>query len=204
MKKILSVTLVLFFSATSINAQAKDYGVVGNTYKIKERNLITVLQEKMQKKVDSGEWRDTVNDMKNTTRQFIERPKGVKLPVTKHYKATAIDVRYRLPDNIYDSKGVLLHKKGKVVNPLAINPIKRGLCFIDGDDKKQVAFAKERCYPTEKIVLVQGNYADVAKKLDIRVYFDQKQVLVNRFNISTVPTVIRQSGDVLMKEAFKP
>lgn len=204
MKKTLLVLLGASFSFIANNAYAKDYGVVGNTYPIKERDLILVLQEMMQKKMNNGEWDKTVKDMRNKAQGFVNRPKGISLPVTKQYKATAIDVKYRLPKNIYDNKGKLLHAKGKIVNPLEVYPIKRGLCFIDGDDKAQVKFAKSRCYPNEKIVLVKGNYADVAKKLDIRVYFDQRQQLVNRFKIESVPTVIRQSGNVLMKEAFTP
>lgn len=203
MKKTLLVMLVLF-SNSMIQAQAADYGIVGNTYKIKERDLIEVLQGKMQKKMNNGEWDKEVQGMRDKTQSFIDRPKGISLPVTQKYSATSIDVTYRLPEDILDSKGKILHKKGKVVNPLDVYPIKRGLCFIDGDDKEQVAFAKSKCYPNEKIVLVNGSYADVARKLDVRIYFDQKQQLVNRFKVSSVPTVIRQSGSVLMKEAFVP
>ena len=203
MKKILLVTLALF-SNIFINAQAADYGVVGNTYKIKERNLIEVLQGKMQKKMNNGEWDKELKGMQDKTKGFIDRPKGVLLPVAKKYSAISIDVTYRLPKDILDSKGKILHEKGKVVNPLEVYPIKRGLCFIDGDDKDQVVFAKSKCYPNEKIVLVNGSYSDVAKKLDVRIYFDQKQQLVNRFKVSSVPTVIRQSGNVLMKETFVP
>lgn len=203
MKKTLLVTLVLFSSFLS-QSYAKDYGVVGNTYEIKERDLIKVLQDKMKKKMSNGEWDKELKGMRDRTKGFIDRPGGIKLPVTQKYSAISIDVTYRLPEDILDSKGKVIHKKGKVVNPLEVYPIKRGLCFIDGDDKEQVAFAKSKCYPNEKIVLVSGSYSKVANDLDVRVYFDQKQQLVNRFNIKSVPTVIRQSGLVLMKETFKP
>lgn len=196
--------MLVLFSNPIIQANAADYGVVGNTYEIKERDLIEVLQAKMQHKMNNGEWDDEVKDMRDRTQSFVDRPEGISLPVTQEYSATSIDVTYRLPENVLDSKGKILHEKGKVVNPLDIYPIKRGLCFIDGDDEKQVAFAKSKCYPNEKIVLVKGDYSEVANKLDVRIYFDQKQQLVDRFKISSVPTVVRQSGSVLMKEEFAP
>ena len=197
MKKILLVGLI-FCS----DAFASDFGVIGKTYPIKENDLIIAMQKRMAEKVKSGEFNKEIDRLKKKSQQYVARPKGIKLPTATKYTAVKIDVQYRLPSDIQDANGRVLYKRGTVVNPLEIYPIRKGFCFIDGDDKRQVTWAKKACYPDNKIVLVNGNYLDVAKETNLRIYFDQQQKLVSRFNISAVPTVIRQSGNALMKEVF--
>lgn len=197
MKKLLLVALF-----ASFNAHASDYGVLGKIYPIQEEDLIVAMQKRMAEKVASGEMADEMDKLKNKSKGYVKRPAGVNLPKTTVYSAVQIDVRYTLHKDILDSKGKVLFPAGTTINPLEIYPLKTGFCFINGDDKDQVEWAKNMCHPSSRIVLVNGNYEDVAQRLNIRVYFDQKQTLVKRFNIASVPTVIRQSGSYLVKEAF--
>lgn len=199
MKKILSVLLIVCFS---LNAKAKDMGVIAKTYPIKEQNIITVMKNKMAEKTQSGEIQKKMNLLKKRTKRYVNRPKGIKLPDAIKYNAERVDVRYELDKNIIDNNGKILYRKGKIINPLEIYPMSFGLCFIDGDKKKHVEFAKKRCYPKERIVLVNGDYAKVAQQLNIRVYFDQRSYLTQRFNLQRLPTVIRQSGNYMVKEEF--
>lgn len=197
MRKILLVGLIFCSKAF-----ASDFGVIGKTYPIKETDLIVAMQKRMAEKVKNGEFKAEIDRMKKRTQQYVARPKGITLPVARQYSAVNINVEYRLPNDIKDANGKVLYRAGTVVNPLQIYPIRKGFCFIDGDDKRQVNWAKKACYPENKIVLVKGNYLDVSKETNLRIYFDQQQKLVNRFKISAVPTVIRQSGNALVKEVF--
>ena len=197
MKKILLVGLICCSKAF-----ASDFGVIGKTYPIKENDLIVAMQKRMAEKVKNGEFKAEIDKMKQRSQQYVARPKGVKLPVATKYAAVRIDAQYRVPNDIKDANGRTLYKAGTIVNPLEIYPIRKGFCFIDGDDKKQVTWAKKACYPDNKIVLINGNYLDVAKETKLRIYFDQQQKLISRFNITAVPTVIRQSGNALVKEVF--
>lgn len=197
MKKILLVALI-FCS----NAFASDYGVLGKTYPIKETDLIEAMKKRMADKVRSGEFKKEIDKLKQRSQQYVARPSGVVLPVARQYSAVKVDVQYRLPNDIKDSNGRVLYRQGTVINPLEVYPIRQGFCFIDGDDKRQVGWAKKACSPANKIVLINGNYLDVSKQTGLRIYFDQQQKLINRFNITAVPTVIRQSGNALVKEVF--
>lgn len=197
MKKILLVGLIFCSKAF-----ASDFGVIGKTYPIRENDLIQAMQKRMAEKVKNGEFKTEIDKLKQRSQQYVARPKGVKLPFAKQYSAVKIDVQYRLPADIRGADGKLIYKQGTVVNPLEIYPIRKGFCFIDGDDKRQVKWAAKACNPENKIVLVNGNYLDVAKETKLRIYFDQQQKLITRFNITAVPTVIRQSGNALIKEVF--
>jgi conjugal transfer pilus assembly protein TraW len=203
MKKLLLVALLASFSF-GLSAYASDYGVLAKTYPIQEEDLIVVMQRKMAAKVADGTIGKEMDKLKAKSKGYVVRPVGVSLPRTGRYKMTKIDVRYTLHKDILDANGKIIYPAGTTINPLEIYPMKNGFCFIDGDDRDQVAWAKEMCNPSNamRIVLVNGNYEDVAQKLNIRIYFDQKQTLTKRFNILSVPTVIRQSGSFLVKEAF--
>lgn len=194
--------LVVLFALSSAGVQAKDYGVLGKTYPIKEQDLIEAMKQRMGEKIASGEIKRKMQEAKSKGQGYVKRPAGSYLPRATAYNAIKIDVRYTLPKDIKDANNNVLFKQGTVVNPLEIYPLQKGFCFINGDDEKQVKFARNRCYPNNKIVLINGDYEAISQKLKIRIYFDQRGLLIKRFNITTVPTVIRQSGNYLVKEVF--
>ena len=198
-KAFLALTLM-----SAAASQAADFGVLGKTYKVKERSIIESINAKIKEKQKSGELNKKMIELRDNSKNYIKRPPGIALPVATEYSAESVGVSFTLKEDLTDEKGNIIHRAGKTVNPLEIQPLRFGLCFIDGDDKKQIKFAKEKCAASERIVLVNGNFADVGKAIGVRVFFDQKSTLVHRFGIKQVPTVIRQSGNVLMKEVFVP
>lgn len=52
------------------------------------------------------------------------------------------------------------------------------------------------------MILVSGDFLAVTEQIGMRLYFDQRGYLVERFGIQAVPAVIRQSGKVLYVEEF--
>ena len=111
---------------------------------------------------------------------------------------------YTLEKDITDADGKILFKAGTKVNPLEVKPLTKTLCFIDGDDPEQVTWLETYCGKDarNKLILVNGDYLAVTEKTGMRLYFDQRGYLVERFGIKAVPAVIRQSGKVLYVEEF--
>ena len=66
------------------------------------------------------------------------------------------------------------------------------MIFIDGDDSEQVKWAKTFKADTaeRKLILVNGNVKDAEDLLNEQIYFDQNTVLIQRFGIERLPTVI--------------
>lgn len=194
--------LAALFALSSFAATAKDYGVLGKTYPIKEQDLIEAMKQRMAEKVASGEIQRRMKEARGKGEGYVKRPAGSYLPRAAAYSAVKIDVRYTLQQDIKDANNNVLFKKGTTINPLEIYPLQKGFCFINGDDEKQVKFARNKCHPNNKIVLINGDYEAISQKLKIHIYFDQHGNLIKRFNITAVPTVIRQSGNYLVKEVF--
>ncbi|MBN5380140.1 conjugal transfer protein TraW, partial [Serratia marcescens] len=81
------------------------------------------------------------------------------------------------------------------VSPFDVLPaFNQTLVFIDGRDEAQLAWFRQRPRPgvMDKLILVGGNIKDSSDALDVRVYFDQGAVLVNKFGIRRVPAIVDQ------------
>ncbi|EJX7572382.1 type-F conjugative transfer system protein TraW [Vibrio cholerae] len=188
----------------SCNAFTSDLGVIGTTYPIIERDLIDVIHERIEEKTKSGELDELHQGMKERSKEYASKPPGVGLPRAQVYRAVEVNPVYTLEEDIVDAEGKVLFKAGTKVNPLEIRPLTKTLCFIDGDDSEQVTWLETYCAqdPRNKLILVNGNFQMLSKQTGLRLYFDQRGYLVERFGITAVPAVIRQSGKVLYVEEF--
>lgn len=201
MKLHLSVALILFSNTA---AAGTDLGVLGQVYPIQETNLITHIKNKLSEKEQSGELNVLHNKLKDQAVEYAKRPKGLKLPRAAEYRALEINPTYTLDRDITDSAGNVLFKAGTQVNPLAIKPLTKALCFVDGDDVEQMEWVRRFCTGNakNKIILVNGDISKASTYLQRRVYFDQQSVLVAKFQIQGLPAVIRQSGMSIYVEEF--
>lgn len=199
LKIALLVVLIASFDAT-----AKDLGLIGPSYPIIERDLIEVIHGRIRDKTEAGELDALHQELIEDSKSYASRPSGVTLPRALVYRAVEINPVYTLEQDITDADGKLLFKAGTQVNPLHFKPLSKMLCFIDGDDSQQVAWVKTHCSEdlANKLILVNGDYLAITKQLNRRLYFDQQGYLIARFDIHSLPAVIRQSGEVLYLEEF--
>ena len=192
-KVLLTVLLILYASPVF----AVNLGTVGTTYEIVEKDALIALQEKA-KQVN---WNKVFSREK--TEKLIKeyRPKGlVSLPRAEKDSAFHVDMTYTLDFDIPDGKGGILYPKGYTFNPLEYVQMPTILVVIDGDDPEQVAWFKQSRYNKDlktMLLLVEGSYAEVAKKLDRPVFYADKRI-INKFNLKAVPAIVYQDG-VFMK-----
>ena len=197
------IALLVLLTA-SFNLTAKDLGVIGKTYPIKEKDMIEAMKEVAAEKIANGDLEQLNREMEETGKQYVKTPPGTFLPRATEYRATEINPVYKLLEDITDANGKVIFKAGVEVNPLEVKPLGKTLCFIDGNDPEQVEWLLKYCTDSSlnKLILINGNYAEISEKHNIRLYFDQRGFLIKRFNIQAVPAVIRQSGLVLYVEEF--
>lgn len=194
-KKLLNIFLLLIIST---NVSAKELGVIGNVWKIKERNLIEVMKERLSQKFNN----QTEEEIQKELQQQVEEKALRPDPVVGIIKAKETRVRYFDPSfiltkDISDNNGVVFARKGQVINPFDITNFTQTLIFIDADDMEQINWVKNFQPKTlrSKIILVNGNIRDTEILLDKQIFFDQMGELTERFDIRKVPTIIEQANE---------
>lgn len=182
-------------------AQAKDLGVRGIIYPVIEKDLLSMIHQRLADMQESGEFEKINQEIVSIAKEKISRPDGVIgiTSATKN-KEWIFDPTWTVTKNIFDHKGQLVASKGQTVNPLNLVSLNEVLVFVNSDSKKEMKYIKNTVLPNAdnvKIILINGSILEATKELNIPVYFDQKGVLVNRFGIEHSPAIVSQNGDVL-------
>jgi conjugal transfer pilus assembly protein TraW len=195
--------LALLFQ--SYNALAKDFGVVGQTFEIEEVDMLEFIKARLNQMEQMGVLIQKQGEMKQRLSEYVSTPTPVEGVInTTNPKTWIFDPSYILQEDIKDQDGEIIHKKGTVVNPLDTIALPSNLLFINGDREEQINWVinygkSNSC----KIILVNGQPMKLMKKHKLRVYFDQKGLLVSRFGITQAPALVKQKGNRLLIEEFK-
>lgn len=192
--------LALIAILLALPAHAETLGVYGNLYPITEPDMIDQIKSKLQGVVDSGRWDRLMQEARDRVTKKMERPD----PVESIGKVEKEGVRYYDPavvvtEDLSDHQGTVFVKKGTVVSPLKYTSMASKLVFIDGDNQRQVEWAKEKLDAdyTVKVVLVSGPPLELIRKWHRWVYFDQHGSLTRKMGIVRVPAMVSQEGEKL-------
>jgi conjugal transfer pilus assembly protein TraW len=195
---IVAATLALLLTLVLASlAQAVDLGVHGKTYLISEPDFLVEIQAIAQKKVDSGEWQRLALAVRERGKAYFERPPAVTgLRTVTVARTRPFDPSVTLSQDIVGSDGQVIFPAGTMVNPADIKPFHGALLYLSGADRRQVALA-ERLIKKQgealKVILVDGSPAELMRKWERPVYFDQAGAGVRRFKLEAVPALIRQA-----------
>lgn len=180
------------------------YNVYGPTYSILEEDAIAFMQKKASRfDFDSKENKDKI--IKKISKRAL-RPEGIRLPSCHSTKSITISLEQVVNEDIILPCGKVLARKGQKYNPLKILPrSNKGLVFIDGTNKNHIKMAKSLIDDNDslKIVLVNGSVKDVSETLDIDIYFDQGGKIIDKFDVSCVPSILkRDNNNLLLSEVL--
>ncbi len=189
-RKEIFLSCLLF---SSMNLHSKDLGVVGDIWPIKEKSLVTVLEEKA-KNQDVESLKD---EMKKNVKKNSDRPAPLNLPKTNKTKLHEYVPLAIAPMDLKDPQGHVFVKKGTSVNALTRLPLfNPHLSFINADDDSQVLWAKKQLkkYYNAKIILTGGSVFETEKKIGHEVFFDQQAKISQKFGITHVPATVVRNG----------
>lgn len=190
--------LVLLLGCFSL--EAKNFGDLGKTYPITEKDMIEEMKERLSMK--KGHLK---NEIKKSYERYLNNPKGIFLPNTKKAQERYIDLSFTLKKDIRDAAGRLIHKAGKTINPFDHYSLNKKLCFINGSIKNQVKWALSKCQLVDKIILTEGKALNLMKSFKRRVYFDQRGYLSKKFELQSVPALVAQKERrIYVKEIYLP
>ena len=203
--------LALSFSLQLLNAQAKDLGVYGQTFPIKEMDIVEYIQNQLKDMKESGELARHQEQIAQEARANIKRPKPISgIKHTDESRSFLYDPTYQVQEDITDHENKIIHKKGTRVNPLEHVSWGADMLFIDGDDERQIKWVQD--YQTEinskdfkdkVIVLVKGEPILLEDELQTRIYFDQEGKITSQLGITQVPAVVIQENKHLRIREIK-
>ncbi|MBX9697527.1 MAG: type-F conjugative transfer system protein TraW [Alphaproteobacteria bacterium] len=191
-------------------AFAKDFGVHGATFEIMEKNLLEVIQTKLQNLSATGQLETLQKDIQKTVSEEAQNPArvtGVRKTITP--RRFYFDPTLTVDHDIKDHEGKLIHPKDTRINPLETLSWGDPLVFLDGEDVEQIAWALRK-YPKAKFVLIGGKPLELSNTHSVnthsvrthrvKFYFDQGGALIKKFKIQQVPAVVSQDEKRLLIE----
>lgn len=195
MKKL---TLCLLFLSTSV--QAKDLGVQGTTFEIRERNLLAVIQTRLKGLETEGKLYDLQKTIqKKVAHKALNPTRLFSVRSTTDPRSYLYDPSIIVEEDIKDHNGRIIHQKGTHVNPLDMVSWGVPLVLLDGVDKEQIHWALKN-HKDAKLVLIGGKPLDLSELYLKRFYFDQGGVLIKKLKIQQVPARISQRDKHLLIE----
>ncbi|MFV1478197.1 type-F conjugative transfer system protein TraW [Serratia marcescens] len=192
MRRVLAALCLALPSLT----QAANLGTVGDIWPIREHDLLSVIRERLGEHFAGKTQERIQQELRDRVTGSVLNPvpiEGVRRAEARVVRA--FDPAFVVQKDIADDKGNVFARKGQRVSPFDVLPtFNQTLVFIDGRDAAQLSWFKQRPRPgvMDKLILVGGNIKDSSDALDVRVYFDQGAVLVNKFGIRRVPAIVDQ------------
>ncbi len=193
-KILLSIAVCITLNASSLQVFKN-----GSTYKISEDNVIKLFKEHVANNKGSIEKRVEQEKVKMKERVENYKPKNlsVNLPTAQKDKTFYPDMEYVLKEDIKDSYGKVLYQKGFKFNPLHYIAMSDRYVFIDYTDKKQREWLKKEKYNsdiTTRIIITNGKVFDAIKEFKREVFY-ASDILIDKFKLEAVPSVVEQEQD---------
>ena len=196
-----NLVLALLFFGYIHFAMAKNLGMVGEVFPIKEHDLLQLLQDKIRTLQTSGELANLQHNFQEKLNDAMDRPtpvNGIKRTVQIH--SWNFDPSIHIPYDVKDAQGNSLIAAGSIFNPLDNVPLTHILIFYNADDTNQVKWAQQldkQWQGNDKLILVGGSVYSQMALFHKPIYFDQNGRLTTRFHIKQVPAFITQEGQHL-------
>ena len=202
-KIILSIAL----SLTLLNASSIEVLKNGSTYKINESNIIQLFKEHVEANKESIQKRadEEREKMKEKIENYKPKELTINLPTSSKEKVFYPLIDYELKDDIVDSYGKVLYPKGFVFNPLHYISMNDRYVFIDYTNKKQREWIKSEKLNkdiTTRIIITNGRVFDALKEFEREVFY-ANDILINKFKLEAVPSLVEQEQDRVKVKQFK-
>jgi len=179
----------------------KDLGVIGNVYKIEEKDPIPIMKERAAK-IDWNKVGEGVLD-RAKKRSFRPHDSTIILPKAEKYRKRVIDMSQELEWDIRGADGKVIYPKGTRINPGDYVRLSRVPVVIDASDPSQVEWFLKRWGKSINVALLltNGDLVNLTEKLTRRVFW-ANDFMIKRFQLEKVPSEIRQVGNMIVIEEF--
>lgn len=183
---------------------AGDLGQRGPVFDIAEPDMI----EEMQRRMSEFDWE---KEKKHGLDNFWAHQKdSVNLPVAEKNRERRIDTSIVSTQDIFHPDGRLIIKKGQMINPQALMPMRHAYILFDAANKKQVEIAKKIgdemlvkrkpvVYLFSKMNTENGwDYYNQTTALMNAPIYKLNKTIIERFQIQALPSVVEGQGDTIL------
>lgn len=203
--RLIYISIFLLFPTSIVFA--KHLGRQGEVFPIAEIDMLQWIDARLKHLSTTGQTAKMQHDFIERVENSVRRPAPVEgLRTTTTPNTFYIDASLKLATDIHNAQGNIIYAKGLIINPFDTSTwpmdipkvqfeYQHTLVFFDGDDPRQLSWAKQ--YHSEKPVkwiLTNGSPDELARALDARLYFDQLGDYSRQFRLSHIPSVIEQDG----------
>ncbi len=191
------ILIMIMIGMISVNAAAKDFGIVGTTWQIAEKDAIEEIQEKLSS-IDLNAHNEFI---RKTVEDRIKNPMSLNLRRTEKPREYKYDPTIEVKEDLKDLKDMVFQKAGTRINPLDLVTLSYEVIFFDATDKAQLNYALEKHSSAEikpRLILTGGSPLDIEKDHNLDVYYDQQGILTKKLGIEQVPAEMKQEGKVLV------
>jgi conjugal transfer pilus assembly protein TraW len=185
----------------SCTAQASSLGAIGETFPVVERSFLSLIESRLKDLADSGELDAVKEQWINQVNDHAHRPTPCGLPRAKAARTHHYIPSVTLGQDIKDHEGRVLVPEGTRVNAFdKLYGYQPHWVFLNGDDKAQVAWAKNILVQDKKtkVILTGGDIGEAERALNVEIFFDQASRITKQLNISSVPTEVTRHGQALL------
>ena len=198
MMKLIQVKIVLLIVCFYGVVLAKDFGVLGQTWKIVEQDAAEMIRAKLNAMAANKELEKHNALLSKKLKHRLENPVSIALPIAQEYRRFYYDPSLELPYDILDIEGRVIYRAQDRINPLDYVKLSAPLVFLDGNDDSQLEYALS-CREGF-LVLVSGSPIKLEDRYGRNFYMDQDGLLIKRFSIKNLPALVQQVGDQLQIE----
>lgn len=192
--------IFLVFVITPAWGIVKDLGVVGETYPIREPDILVELKQKAAQADQSKDRKKILKQMRDYQPVDLHN-----LPRATADATRMVDMTYTLERDLVDQDGKVIYPRGYTYNPLDYITVPGGLVIIDGDDLDQLKWFKNSPYSQNhqaKLLISGGRAFGLIEKLQRPVFYLTTDI-ARRLQISAVPSLIIQQGNKMQVHEFK-
>ena len=193
------VALILFFLGPSVHLvrAAEDTGqvrseIVGKVYPIIEMDALEEIEARIE--------RTPFDPAIFGSEEDWAALKSPVLPTTSRTSRREVIPFFSLSFDIPDGDGNILYPKGYTFNPLEYLTLPNRLIIVN---ESQLAWALGKANVGDMVLLSGGN-ALAATRHTGQAIFKLEADISNRFNLKSVPSIVRQEGSKLIIDEILP
>ena len=193
--------LLLIYTLVGDFVYAKDFGVLGEVYPIKETDFLEFIKTKLKSMEQNGELKKMQEQMIAAVKRHVDRPTPVAgITRTLKNRKWSFDPTFTVTKDFADNHGRIFARAGDKYNPLKIAPWRNTWIFYNADDKEQVNWViqeNKKLQGKDKLILINGSVFTQMQLFKKRIYFDQYGKFTTKLGITHVPAEVRQKGEDL-------